>query len=211
MVKKLTFIVLMLALAVPAFAAGDNNQQYTVQVYLYRISVLKVVEMPGDTMEDLCGNIRITNSSWPADTVGAKTYAAGGGTVATIWSQGCVPSLELGAGQSKTFSSTFINLGPTDGLTRDQVVGLSFGITGDIRDWEPLHKIEYKECDQCGGGKRTLNLSSWTSQIDAIAPGTSKYLNIGGDDTFQLDWYEADNDSSHVRALLKIRISRKAG
>lgn len=207
--KRLACAALLLAMvAVPTFA-GDAKQEYTVEVYMDRITVLKVVEGPLDTQEDLYGDITIRVVRWPADTIGKVTYAApatmGAGTLWRQDSRG--RSLMLGAGQSKSYGNFMVISGP--GLTKTQVLNLEFGVSGVMKDWEPLGSIEYKECDQCGGGMRMMRLTNYASQIEAIKPGGSRYLTIGSDTTFQLDWYEGDANSSHVRALMKIKVLRK--
>jgi len=206
--KRLACAALLLAMVpVPTFA-GDANQEYTVQVYMDRITVLKVVEGPLDTQEDLHGDITIRVIRWPEDTIGRVRYPApatlGGGT---LWSKDSGRSLMLGQGQSSRFSNFLEISGP--GLTKTQVLNLEFGVSGVMKDWEPLGSINYKECDQCGGGMRMMRLTNYASQIEAIKPGGSRYLTIGSDTTFQLDWYEGDANSSHVRAQMKIKVLRK--
>ncbi|MCX7041691.1 MAG: hypothetical protein NT117_03175 [Gammaproteobacteria bacterium] len=206
--KRLACAALLLAMVpVPTFA-GDANQEYTVEVYMDRITVLKVVEGPLDTQEDLHGNITIRVIRWPEDTIGRVRYPApatlGGGT---LWSKDSGRSLVLGAGQSKSYGNFMGISGP--GLTKRQVLNLEFGVSGEMMDWEPLGSINYKECDQCGAGMRMMRLTNYASQIEAIQPGGSRYLTIGSDTTFQLDWYEGDANSSHVRALMKIKVLRK--
>lgn len=205
MLKKMILWCLAAVVAAPLFAA-DANQQYTVQVYMADITCLKVVEFPGDTMEDLYGSVYVSAVRYPADTIGDKSYPAVSSTGSSLWGVAASARVELGAGQSRSYSN-FITLTPTP-ITHDQVLGLEFDINGNIYDWEAIKSVHYKPCDQCGSGYRTMRLSSWASQIEAIPRGGSKVLEIGGDNTFQLDWYEGDSNSSHVRARMKIKVLR---
>jgi hypothetical protein len=206
MLRKLGITTaLVLALAIPAVA--DDNQQYHVDVYMSKITCVKAVEGIGDTQEDLYGNIVIKSLRYPADEIGGTKYdGKSAGMSGALWNQGASPSLVLGTGQSRSFSN-FIRLTGLNALTKTQVLGLEFGVGGVMKDWEPI-SITFKECDQCGGGQRIMRLSSWASQIEGLARGGSRYLQIGSDDTFQLDWYEGDANSAHVRALMKIKITR---
>lgn len=205
-----TLPVLLVALALlPASSTEADDSPFRVEVIFDRITVLKVVEAPFDTQEDLSGKIAIAGYRHPEDTVNGRWYTRADyrGEFATLWHAGTDELVVLGQNQSRSYGEIEA---VRAGLTLRQVTNLEFDISAVLFDWEPVGHIRYKPCSTCGGsGVRTMRLSNYAAQIESMAPGTSKFLRIGGDNTFQLDFFEGDNNSSHVRAVLKIKVTRR--
>lgn len=185
--KNLIVAALAMLIAMPSLAA--DSARYEIEVLLHRITVIKVVEAPGDTQEELFGRIDVS--------VGPRSDV--------LWNVPKERPLELGQGQSRSFFESVRSAV----ISRVSVENTTIIASGLMNDSELFATIRYKPCSQCGlGGGREIRMRSLMDQIDAIPAGRSKFLRFGRDDTFQLDWFEGDANSSHVRALFKVRVTR---
>lgn len=205
-------------------------QVYDVQVVLDKITCKKAVELWPDTQDDLYGKINIL-SYVVNNTSGVRTkYGNYKGTPdfynslserslspRIMWEKPESNPLKLATGQSVSSGASF---SLTD-LSLTQLLSFEFLIGGYIYDEDAID-VRYQPCSSCGfnfasGSSgfgsalnyRLVKLSSYQTQIRAIAKGSSKFLIIGDDQFFQLDFFEGDQNSAHVQFLFKIKVTNR--
>jgi len=118
-------------------------------------------------------------------------------------------SIPLILNQTKSFSDAWIRF---NDIYKNQLLGLEFTLFGNICDDEPMFEyVKYKNCNECGTGEgRKLSISDFKSQIDNIPIGTTTFLNIGSDQYLELNFFEGDRNSSHIKVLFKFKVTRKS-
>jgi hypothetical protein len=205
-------------------------QSYDVQVILDKIVCKKAVELWPDTQDDLFGKIVIQsyvvkNSSGVLTKSGIYTGTPDfynslsliGSLPTVMWEKPRTNPLKLATGQS-VLSGASLSL---TNLSLSQLLSFEF-LVGGFVDEENVIDIRYQPCTSCGfnfasgssGVGQALNyrlvkLYSYQTQIKAISKGTSKFLIIGDDQYFQLDFFEGDQNSAHVQFLFKIKVTNK--
>jgi hypothetical protein len=222
--------LLLSIILVIAFASSASAQLYDVEVILDKILCKKAVEMWPDTQDDLFGEIRIesfvlNNASGVKKKYGPfdgtpdfyNSYTASAITGNILWSKPKENPLLLATGQSVRSGASYA----FRDLTLTRALSIEFLIGGYLYDKE-ITTIRYQPCTTCafnfsstgdGFGSannfRLMKLSSYKGQIETMATGTSKFLTIGTDQFFQLDFYETDPNSAHVQFFLKIKVTKK--
>lgn len=171
-------------------------KKYSVEVILEKIKCLKVVEAPLDTEEDLCGSIEVTDAS--------ESH------LKTLFEFRCVAPLRLGKNQGQNIGASYT----FSALSEMKLKNLEFKIGGHMSDAELL-EVKYKACTECtpnnvftNFGYRRVRMSNYFSQVQNLSINASKYLTVGDDKYMELNWYEGDLNSSHVRAYFKIKVKR---
>lgn len=213
------------------YANKATAQVYDVDIILDKILCKKAVEFFGDTYDDLAGSITIQSYVINDFNGVKKKYGFFAGTPDfynsmstssmvgnTLWSRGNYNPLKMATGQTESIMTVYT----LNNLSLSRLLSFEFLIGGHLDDIEPLILIGYQPCTTCtynfsptrsGSGSklnyRLMKLSSYKSQIEMMATGTSKFLTIGTDQTFQLDFYESDTNSAHVQFILKIKVSKK--
>lgn len=205
-------------------------QLYDVQVILDKIVCKKAVELWPDTQDDLFGKITIL--SYVVNNIsGVKTkYGSYNGSPdfynslpvtnmlpRVMWEKPRSNTLRLATGQSVLSGASF----SLTNLYINQLLSFEF-LVGGLVEEENAIDIRYQPCSSCGfnfasgssGAGQALNyrlvkLSSYETQIKAISRGTSKFLIIGDDQFFQLDFFEGDQNSAHVQFLFKIKVTHR--
>lgn len=139
-----------------------------------------------------------------------------------MWEATREKSFLLGENQS-VYPNRVFNLTFMRDLPLESFGTLEFLIGGYLRDKEYVGpyatEIAYKDCSTCSykchhtsgdvDTYRRMSQADYSMQYASMQTGTSKFLKIGGDDTFQLDFFEGDNNSSHVQFFFKIKVTRK--
>ena len=205
-------------------------QVYDVQVILDKIVCKKAVELWPDTQDDFFGKINIL-SYVVNNTSGVRTkYGTYKGTPdfynslpaismlpRVMWEKPESNTLKLATGQSVLSGASF----SLTNLSLAQLLSFEFLVGGLVYDEDAID-VRYQPCSSCGfnfasGSSgfgsalnyRLVKLYSYQTQIKALANGTSKFLLIGDDQFFQLDFFEGDQNSAHVQFLFKLKVTNR--
>ena len=230
MKSKLICFVLMVW-GISFSAISSFSQKFDVQITLDKIACKKAVELWPDTQDDLYGKIDIVSYVMNAATGAREKYGYYKGTPSfyneltakslsgnILWTKREDSPLRLATGQTVTSGAGLT----ISNLTLSQVLSIEFLVGGVLHDDEVVN-IRYQPCTSCGfnfaeGSSllgsalnyRIMKLSSYQSQIESITTGTSKFLKIGDDQYFQLDFFETDQNSAHVQFVFTLFVTKRS-
>jgi len=190
-------------------------QQYDVEITFQSIKCFKVVEAPFDTQEDLFGHIGILYLKMK-NTSG--TYVIKGEGIPgandrqyyhTFFDREVDLPFRIGLNETKSFNTykTISN------ITYDQLLSIELGLGGNLMDEELMNyatSIKYRKCQECGTtNNRLVRMSQYKNQIDGILTSNSLLLNLDRGKVLELNYFEGDANSSHIRFNFQIKVTKK--
>jgi len=188
--------------------------KYDVDIVFAGIKCLKVVEPPFDTQEDIYGVIVMSAIRFTSEYKGSQKelgrlfyppFDNSDEIVTAFFSRKKDWPLQLGLNQMRQYSNKYT----FENYTYDDMLALRFTLGGIIFD-KDIIDAKYQNCVECGDTYRWVELRDFKSQIDALEYNTPKFLKIGSDEYLELNFFESDMNSSHIKVLFKIKITKKS-
>jgi hypothetical protein len=184
-----------------------NRARFDADIELVELLVDNVRDLDGN--EDIFGRLEVSSITVDDDTImGTEVFFERDRSHALHKGNGTVP-----IGERKRIA---------DGLSYDELRGLSITVGGTIGDEEGLLGPRMFECDNCtefntaeDEGFRTVNVLSSTAAVRSINGMTIgdgfRPIRFGADDFFQLNFFENGNSQDgRIRAMWRLRARASA-
>ncbi len=161
--------------------------RYDVALQLVDIEAVKVVEAPGDNMEDLYGQVYIDRFKFGSKNGDFEKNEK------WLWKQS--ESKPESVGKSGVKSGKRIEI--VKDISYEDLVNGVVVLDGQLYDWEPLHKPEYRcDCEKNPGNSNDIerrllfNYQNTIESIGELKPGEEMAVVYGEDNIATMNFYE---------------------